>query len=119
MIMEIGLDIIDFDAWNYLPSFALYTEPLRRFLEVGGAVGWGIVPTDEEALKGVEVSQLVERLKAAIDQLVNDGVPRELLCESSIITPSCGADSLSEGAAKRVYQLTQEVADTLRESLAL
>lgn len=119
MVMEAGVDIINFDASNYLSSFLLYTEPLRRFLEDGGAVGWGIVPTDEETLNEVESAGLAERLRQGLEQLVREGLPKNLLYQGSLITPSCGAGSLSEDEARKVYQMTQEVAAILRKDLVL
>jgi methionine synthase II (cobalamin-independent) len=117
MIMEAGLDIINFDAYYYLPSFLLYAEQLRSFLEGGGAIGWGIVPTDDEALKSVQPSELVDQLKEGMDQLVQEGIPQGLLAERSLITPSCGAGSLSEEGTRRAYHMTAEVAAILRGEL--
>lgn len=118
MIMEAGLDIIDFDAYYYLTSFLLYAGPLREFLEGGGVVGWGIVPTDEEALTAENPSALAQRLKGAMDQLVQEGVPQALLAEHALITPSCGTGSLSEAGMRTAYQMTAEVATTLRRDFA-
>ena len=118
MIMEAGLDIIDFDAFYYLSSFLLYAEQVRVFLEVGGAIGWGIVPTDEDALKDVNPPDLVNTLRKGIDQLVQEGVPQGLLAERSLITPSCGAGSLSEDGARKAYEMTAEVAALLRRDFA-
>jgi methionine synthase II (cobalamin-independent) len=114
MIMEAGLDIINFDAYYYLSSFLLYAEQLRAFLEGGGAIAWGIVPTDDEALKSVQPPELVEKLREGMDQLVQEGIPQGLLAERSLITPSCGAGSLSENGARRAYEMTAEVAARLR-----
>ena len=114
MIMEAGLDIIDFDAYYYLSSFLLYAEQLRAFLKGGGAVGWGIVPTDDEALKSVNPPELVGKLKEGMDQLATEGIPHRLLAERALITPSCGVGSLSEDGARRAYGMTAEVAALLR-----
>ena len=118
MIMEAGLDIIDFDAHYYLSSLLLYAEQLRAFLEGGGAIGWGIVPTDEDDLKDVEPSDLAKKLGEGIAQLVKEGIPQGLLSECSLITPSCGAGSLSEAGARTAYQMTAEVAAILRRDFA-
>jgi hypothetical protein len=114
MIMEIGLDIIHFDAYKDLASVLLYAEPLRRYLTEGGAISWGIVPTDEQALKAADPSQLAARLKEGFAQLAREGLGQELLSRGSFIAPSCGAGSLTEQAAIKVYQLTKEVSDLLR-----
>lgn len=118
MIMEVGLDIIHFDAYKDLSSVLLYAEPLRGFLAGGGAISWGIVPTDEEALKGADPTQLAARLKDGMAQLIREGLSQELLSGGSLIAPSCGAGTLSEGGARRAYQLTAEVAAILRRDFA-
>jgi hypothetical protein len=114
MIMEIGLDIIHFDAYKDLTSLLLYMEPLRRYLTAGGAISWGIVPTDEEALKGAGPSHLAARLRQGIEQLIREGLAPEILSRGSLIAPSCGAGSLSEEGARTVYELTAELAAILR-----
>lgn len=118
MVMEIGLDIIHFDAYKDLSSVLLYAEPLRRYLAEGGAISWGIVPTDEAALKAVEASQLAARLRQGFAQLIQEGLAQDILSRGSLIAPSCGAGSLSEQGAQRVYELTAAVAAILRRDLA-
>jgi hypothetical protein len=117
MIMEIGLDIIHFDAYKDLSSVLLYAEPLRSYLTAGGAISWGIVPTDEETLKRVDPTQLAARLQQGFAQLIKEGLAQDVLSAGSLIAPSCGAGSLSEHGARRVYELTAAVAGILREQL--
>jgi hypothetical protein len=115
MIMEIGLDIIHLDAYKDLGSLLLYAEQLRQYLAGGGAISWGIVPTDEEALRTAEASSLAGRLFQGFEQLKRDGLDPKVLAKGSLIAPSCGAGSLSEQAAIKVYQLTKEVSDLLKD----
>jgi hypothetical protein len=118
MIMEIGLDIIHFDAYKDLSSLLLYAEPLRRYLAEGGAISWGIVPTDEEALKAAGTTDLAARLLQGFEQLVQEGLAEEIISRGSLIAPSCGPGSLSEAGARTVYELTAGVAAILRRDLA-
>ena len=118
MIMEIGLDIIHFDAYKDLSSVLLYAEPLRRYLAAGRAISWGIVPTDEEALKGAVPSQLAARLLEGFEQIMQEGLAQDVLAGGSLIAPSCGAGSLSEQGARKVYEMTAAVAGILRKELA-
>ncbi len=114
MIMEIGLDIIHFDAYKDLSSLLLYAEPLRHYLAEGGAISWGIVPTDEQALKAAEATELAARLLQGFAQLIQEGLAQDILAAGALIAPSCGAGSLSGQAAIKVYQLTKEISDLLR-----
>jgi len=114
MIMEVGLDIINFDAFTYLSSFVLYPKELKEYLERGGAVAWGIVPTNEEALGGSTAADLAERLGAALDELVKEGIQPDMLYQRSLVTPSCGVGSLSGVGARRAYEVTHDVSTLLR-----
>lgn len=117
MIMEAGFDIIDFDAYNHLSSFIIYPGEVKTYLDNGGAIGWGIVPTEEKALGEEDSAHLARTLQEGIDALVKEGAPEKLLIEQSLITPSCGAGSLTEEAARRVYQLNKEVSEILKGKL--
>lgn len=115
MIMEVGFDIIDFDAYNHLSSFILYAEEVKAFFERGGAVGWGIIPTETEALEGVVIEELFERLEQGILSLKKRGIAEDMLCRGSLITPSCGTGLLSRAEAKKVYEGTKNISNLFRE----
>jgi len=116
LLMETDLDILDFDAYDHLQPITLYPRELARFLERGGCLGWGIVPTlDREAAATESVSSLLLRFEDGIDQLVSKGFDRELLIRRALITPSCGAGVvLIEPLAERVLNLLQQISTTLR-----
>jgi methionine synthase II (cobalamin-independent) len=86
---------------------------LEAFLERGGILAWGIVPTSEEILKE-EAQSLVKRFERGVESLIEEGVDPELL-KRAILTPSCGTASLSIELAERVCHLTAEVSKRLRE----
>jgi hypothetical protein len=115
MIMEVGLDIIDFDAYNHLSSFILYAEEVKAFFERGGTVGWGIIPTEAEALGRAVIEELFEKLAKGIIQLKEGGIAEDVLSRGSLVTPSCGTGLLSTAEAKKVYAETREISSLLRE----
>jgi len=115
MIMEVGFDIIDFDAYNHLSSFILYAEELKAFFECGGAVGWGIIPTETEALGRIAIEQLFRRLEEGIMSLVQRGIAEDMLYQGSLITPSCGTGLLSRAEAEKVYEGTKDISNRFRE----
>ena len=121
MLMESDLDILDFDAYDHLSSIALYPRELRAFLDRGGWLGWGIVPTlSREAAANETVQSLCLRLEAGIERLAQTGIDRGLLLRRALLTPSCGAGGiLDESLAARVLQILQELSTTLREKYAL
>ena len=116
LLMETNLDILVFDAYDHMQAITLYPAELRAFLERGGCLGWGIVPTlDREAAATETVSSLMLRFEEGIDLLVNKGFDRELLLKRTLITPSCGAGGvLTEPMAERVLSLLRDLSLTLR-----
>ena len=113
VLLSTNLDILSFDAYGYLETLSLYPKELRAFLERGGILAWGIVPTSENILKE-DVQSLVKRFKEGIETLSKKGIDQTLL-QRAILTPSCGTASLSIPLAERVCQLTAEVSRRLRE----
>jgi hypothetical protein len=116
LLMEADLDILDFDAYDHMQVMTLYPAELHSFLERGGYLGWGIVPTlDPQAARTETVPSLLDRFDAGLDMLARKGFDRELLLRKLLITPSCGAGGvLSEPLAERVLYLLHELSNTLR-----
>lgn len=107
--------IISFDAYNFMEGMTLYPVELAGFFAKGGALAWGIVPTDAEALARSTAIALSDRLEAGLARLAAGmGHDPDLLRHHSLITPGCGAGTLSVDLAERAITLTREVSDELR-----
>jgi methionine synthase II (cobalamin-independent) len=116
LLMESDLDILDFDAYDHMQAMTLYPAELHAFLERGGSLGWGIVPTlDPEAAASETIPSLLARFDEGMERLVRKGFDRELLLRRALITPSCGAGGvLTEPLAERVLGLLRELSMTLQ-----
>jgi methionine synthase II (cobalamin-independent) len=113
VLLSTNLDILSFDAYGYLETLSLYPKELKTFLERGGILAWGIVPTSEEIVKA-DGQSLVNRLKKGIEILSKKGIDPVLL-QKAILTPSCGTAALPIPLAERVCELTAEISQRLRE----
>jgi methionine synthase II (cobalamin-independent) len=114
LLLETSVHVISFDAYNYAENLALFADHVRHFLDRGGVLAWGIVPTVEEHIARETVDSLVARLDAAIGLLVKKGIDRDLLYERALITPACGLGTLSVGAAERAFALTRGISERVR-----
>jgi len=104
MIMEAGPDIVNFDAFEYMDFFLLYPDHLIRFLERGGIIAWGVVPTS--AYTGMEsVEDIFLRLERGLNRAYELGLEKEQVIRNSILTPSCGMGSMDETSTLRVMDL--------------
>lgn len=82
-----GVDIILFDAYNNPNNLCIIPETVTEFLERGGKIVWGIVPTmSETVVKNINLDTLEKRLLVTLDALCNAGVSRKLVYNSAMVS---------------------------------
>ncbi|MBU4534033.1 MAG: hypothetical protein U1D96_09775 [Eubacteriales bacterium] len=113
ILFESHTGVVSFDAYDYFDSMLPYRSELSRFLDRGGVVAWGIVPTSEAA-RAETPETLAARLNAGWAQLTERGLNRANLQNQALITPACGTGTLPEDLAEHIYRLTTGVSRTLR-----
>lgn len=111
-----GVNILNFDAYSYSEHMSLYSGVLKPFLENGGKIAWGVVPTlDADALSKTNLNELVSVFENALNYLTKKGIDEKIIIENSLITTSCGAGSLCEELAEKAMNLAKELSDCLKE----
>ena len=113
MLLDSGVDIVSFDAFEYGETIGYYADRVEVFLEDGGVLAWGIVPTSEK-IKEQTPESLVRKLEGLVENLSSKGVDKNLIWEQCLITPSCGTGSLSVELAEEVFRKLSEVSGLLR-----
>jgi methionine synthase II (cobalamin-independent) len=116
VLLETSADIINFDTYNYAESMSLYPAEVKKFLAKNGAIAWGIVPNDAEALAGETVASLKDRLEEAMAPFTRNGIRFKQLIEQGLLTPSCTLTPLSEEAAARALELLTELSMAVRKA---
>ncbi|MCU0652513.1 MAG: methionine synthase [Candidatus Omnitrophica bacterium] len=108
-----SIDIINFDAFAFQDKFLLYASDLGQFLKRGGAICWGIVPTQE--FSGEETPQLLyKKIQEGIKGLAKKGVDEELAWENLLLAPACGLGSLDPLKAEKILRLLSETSALIR-----
>ena len=113
ILIDAGVDIISFDAYEFGDTVGYYPEPIKKFLEGGGAIAWGIVPTSEKINEETPDS-LVENLKEKVKNLAGKGIGEDLIWEQCLLTPSCGTGSLAVELSEKIFHHLSEVSRLLR-----
>ncbi len=109
-------DIISFDAYFYFENFILFREQLTGFLNRGGILAWGIVPTgNSQVLEEITGDQLFDKWRQQLRVLADFGLSEKQLAQQTLIAPSCGTGSLSPNLAEKVLRLTGEVSKMARK----
>ncbi|MFC1584051.1 methionine synthase [Fibrobacterota bacterium] len=110
LLARTSIDIISFDAFSYGEKLALYPEAISGFLERGGYLAWGIVPTSgSDVVSQAALETLSERMKELITLFENKGIPSALIQERKLLTPACGMGNLSLEEAEKVLELLQKL----------
>jgi len=102
VLLNTDVDIINYDAFNFLETIFYYREDLIKFLDKGGWISPGVVPSSEEVLKttGKDIQIIFERFNNSVDDLGLANRPKNWL-----ITTSCGLGSLSIEQARKAMEL--------------
>ncbi|MCG2757854.1 MAG: hypothetical protein L6263_05420 [Desulfobacteraceae bacterium] len=117
IVLGSSADIVSFDAYSFFDRFILYAGHIRKFVESGRILAWGIVPTSNaEDIEKETVDSLVIKWEDKVRDLEALGFDRSRILAQSLITPSCGTGSLSLENATKVLRLTREVSDRLTGS---
>jgi len=114
LILKTDVDIINFDAFMYMDNFLLYTEGIKKFLEKGGFLAWGIIPTND-MIREVSLQQMENIFLKALNVLEKNGIDKKTLITQSFITPSCGTGSMTESDALKVLQTNKTLSNYLKE----
>ncbi|MEW6614484.1 MAG: hypothetical protein AB1401_03285 [Thermodesulfobacteriota bacterium] len=120
LLLNTDIDILSFDAYGFFDNLLIYEKELKEFIERGGIIAWGIVPTLDPTLLSQETSNsVVSKLINSIERLTAKEIEFKRLLKQSLITPSCGAGSLSMELAEKALALTREVSDKIRKEYFL
>ncbi len=112
------VDILHFDAFEHMRELLIYEKELAAFMERGGMLAWGIVPTNSEALDAgaQKLAEQVMRGAAAIAGF-GGGLSDEDVLRKSFISESCGLGSRDEKTAEHCLVLAAEVSDALQSQI--
>lgn len=115
LVLESSADIVSFDAYSFFDRFILYPEQIKRFMDSGRILAWGIVPTSNtEDIDRETADSLISKWEDKAAQIELLGIDRSQILAQSLITPSCGTGSLNIEHAIKVLDLTKEVSKQLR-----
>lgn len=114
LLARTDLNIISFDAYFYGEKVALYPEEINAFLQRGGMLASGIVPTlDVEKLRGETAENLQQKHEELIQLFVKKGISENLIRQQILFTPSCGmgSGSLSLEESRLVLELLSKISN--------
>ncbi|MBI5896085.1 MAG: hypothetical protein HZB24_08825 [Desulfobacterales bacterium] len=116
-LLNLDLEVLSLDVYTHAEVFASYAKSIARFLDRGGVIVWGIVPTGFEAFAQEEIPSLLQRLETIWNTLGARGIDRELLISRAMLSPAtcCLVNPDKERTVERAFAAVNRMAAALRE----
>lgn len=106
LILETETDIVSLDSFSFFDKFSIYAEKIEEFLNKGGYIAWGIIPTDKILLEKIKEKELIKIFQNQLELLAQKiHLENNFLLSKSLLTPACGLGSLEENLVDKVLFL--------------
>jgi hypothetical protein len=121
LLLGLDLDVLSLDIYSNGEVFALYAGSILKFLDRGGVIVWGIVPTNFEPFGTEGLQSLEMRLQSVWDNLEKRGVDRELLLARSMLSPAtcCLINPDGEITVEKAFSTVIDLSQRLRDQYSL
>ncbi len=116
-MLSLDLDILSLDVFSNGLVFGAYAGAVKRFLEKGGVIAWGIVPTNVEPFEAESMQTLKKRLEQVWETLFNHGVDKEMLLAQGLLSPATCCLVNPDGArtVEKAFAVVQQLSKMLRD----
>ena len=116
-LLGLDLDILSLDVYSNGEVFASYASSIKKFLDRGGIIVWGIVPTNIEPFEKESIISLENRLIEMWTFLDKKGIDRDFLMSRSMLSPAtcCLVNPDIEQTVEKAFTMVQELSTRLRE----
>jgi len=116
-LLGLDLDILSLDVYSNGEVFASYASSIKKFLDRGGIIVWGIVPTNIEPFEKENINSLENRLIEMWTFLGKKGIDRDFLMSRSMLSPAtcCLVNPDIEKTVEKAFAIVKELSTKLRE----
>jgi len=120
-LLNLDMDILSMDVYLNAEIFATYAGSIKRFLDRGGVIAWGIVPTNFEPFEVETIDTLTDQLEKVWSILEQKGIDKEHLLSQSLISPAtcCLVNPDGEKTVEKAFGVVQDLSRRLRKQYSL
>jgi hypothetical protein len=120
-LLGLDMDVLSLDVYSNGEVFAQYAGSIRKFLDRGGRLVWGIVPSNFEPFEQENLDSLEKRLEEIWTTLANKGIDRQFLLSRSMLSPAtcCLVNPDGERTVEKAFETIIKLSHRLREKLNL
>jgi hypothetical protein len=120
-LLSMDMDILSLDIYTNGEVFSSYAESVKRFLNRGGVLVWGIVPTNVEPFSKESLDSLEIQLETRWAALQKKGIDRDFLLSRSLLSPAtcCLVNPDGEKTVEKAFEMITSLSARLREKYRL
>jgi hypothetical protein len=120
-LLGLDMDILSLDVYSNGEVFSQYAPSIRKFLDRGGRLVWGIVPANTEPFEKENLESLEKRLEEIWAALDKKGIDQDFLLSRSMLSPATCCLVNPDGAqtVERAFEVTRKLSLMVREKLGL
>ncbi len=120
-LLTMDMDILSMDVYTNGEVFASYAGSIKKFLDKGNILVWGIVPANFEPFEKESDQSLVKRLDDIWTALDKKGIDRDFLLSRSMISPAtcCLVNPDKEKTVEKAFEMVKRLSGILREKYGL
>ncbi|MFO7972720.1 MAG: hypothetical protein R6U40_13360 [Desulfobacterales bacterium] len=120
-LLGLDLDILSLDIYQNGEVFSSYSESIKRFLDRGGVIAWGIVPTNFEPFEIENINTLEARLTEVWNLLADKGIDSKFLISRSLISPAtcCLVNPDGDKTVDKAFGVVKELSRRLKDRYGL
>jgi hypothetical protein len=115
------MNVLSLDTYSNGEIFTSYPASIKAFLDRGGIIVWGGVPTNIEPFEKETLASIESRLKSLWNTLIKSGIDRDILLSQSMLSPAtcCLVNADRERTVENAFALTKKLSAKLRAEYRL
>lgn len=116
-LLNLDMDILSLDIYSNAEIFSACSDSIKKFLNRGGVLVWGIVPTGYELFSKESTGFLSMKLEGIWRYLSKKGIDIEQIIEQSMLSPAtCCLVNPDQGkTVENAFSLVNHLAQVLKE----
>ena len=116
-LLNLDMDILSMDVYSNGEIISTYSDDIRRFLDRGGVLVWGNVPTNIEPFEKETIASLETRLEQLWNTVCRKGLDREYLLSRSLLSPAtcCLVNPDGDATVEKAFAVVNELSKRLRD----
>lgn len=120
-LLDLDMEILSLDAYTNANIIANYAKSITKFIENGGVMVWGVVPTNVEDFNRESLETMIKRQEEIWKSVTDTGLDRELLFSRSLLSPAtcCLINPDREKTVEKSFVIMKELSMKLREKFNL